>query len=53
MGMGGGRFAGAKRKRTVIIDPLTFVVVVLCKTAQHVIGCLLVWMIFAMAISKR
>jgi len=36
-----------------MIDPLSFFVVVLCKTAQHVIGCLLVWMIFAMAISKR
>jgi hypothetical protein len=36
-----------------MIDPLTFIVVIICKTLQHVIGCLLVWMIFAMAISKR
>jgi hypothetical protein len=36
-----------------MIDPLTFVVVVLCKTLQHVIGCLLVWMIFAMAIGRK
>ncbi len=47
--MGGGRSYGAKP----MIDPLTFIVVVICKTLQHVIGCLLVWMIFAMAISKR
>ena len=33
--------------------PMTFIVVVICKTLQHVIGCLLVWMVFAAAISKR
>jgi hypothetical protein len=36
-----------------MIGPLTFVVVVLCNTAQHIIGCLLVWMVFAAAITKK
>ena len=36
-----------------MIDPVSFFVIVICKTLQHVIGCLLVWMIFAMAIFKR
>jgi len=36
-----------------MFDPVSFVAIVICKTLQHVIGCLLVWMIFAMAISKR
>jgi len=36
-----------------MIDPMTFVVVVICKTLQHIISCLLVWMVFAAAISKR
>jgi len=36
-----------------MIDPLTFFVVVLCKTLQHVIGCLFIWMIFAMAIGRK
>ena len=28
-------------------------VLVVCKTLQHVISCLLVWMIFAMAIGRK
>jgi len=42
-----------KRKRTFMIDPLSYIVVIICKTLQHVIGCLLVWMIFAMAIGRK
>jgi len=36
-----------------MIDPLSFVVIVICKTLQHVLGCLMVWMIFAMAITRK
>jgi hypothetical protein len=36
-----------------MIDPLSYIFVIICKTLQHVIGCLLVWTVFAAAISKR
>jgi hypothetical protein len=35
-----------------MFDPVSFIVIVGCKTLQHVIGCLLVWMVFAIAIIK-
>ena len=36
-----------------MFDPVSFVVIVACETFRHVASCLMVWMIFAMAISKR
>jgi hypothetical protein len=36
-----------------MIDPLSYIVVIICKTLQHVIGSLLIWMIFAMAIGRK
>jgi len=36
-----------------MIDPLSFLVVVLCKTAQHLIACFLVLMIFSIAINRK
>ncbi len=35
------------------MDPLTFVVVVLCKTTQYVLANLLVMMVVILAMSKR
>ena len=34
-------------------DPVSFVVIVLCKTAQYVLANLLVMMVVIMALSKR
>ena len=39
--------------KLTVIDPLSYIVIIICKTLQHVIGCLLVWMIFAMAIGRK
>ena len=36
-----------------MIDPLTFIVVIICKTAQHLIACFLVLMIFSIAINRK
>jgi len=35
------------------MDPFTFIVVVLCKTAQHLIASILILMIFAIAVNKK
>ena len=35
------------------MDPLTFVVIVVCKTLQYVLANLLVMMVVIMALSKR
>ena len=35
------------------MEPLTFIVVVLCKTAQHLIASFLILMIFAIAVNRK
>ena len=35
------------------MDPLTFIIVVLCKTTQYVLANLLVMMVVILALSKR
>ena len=35
------------------MDPLTFIVVVLCKTFQHLIASFLILMIFAIAVNRK
>jgi hypothetical protein len=36
-----------------VIDPISFVAIVVCKTLQHVLANLLVMMVVVMALSKR
>ena len=35
------------------MDPFTFIVVVLCKTFQHLIASVLILMIFAIAVNRK
>ena len=36
-----------------VIDPLSFVVIVICKTFQHLIASILILMIFAIAVNRK
>ena len=36
-----------------VIDPISFVVIVICKTVQHLIASFLILMIFAIAVNRK
>ena len=36
-----------------MFDPVSFLVIMVCKTAQHLIACFLVLMIFSIAINRK
>ena len=36
-----------------VIDPISFVVIIVCKTLQHLIASFLILMIFAIAVNRK